>query len=356
VKYTIVNLIQFFYKRSKSFYFIAGILLLVVVGFVDYATGLEVSVSLFYLLPVAIFSWFLGKTWGISISIASAMIWFSADLLISPTYSHPLIPYWNATVLFGFLLIVSYILTTLKSTSQYEQELAREVQQGLLPKAISPISGFDISGKCQPSEAVGGDYFDVLKFDESYAGFCIADAIGHGIPAAILISNLQAAVKIYSSNWISPNELCVKINRHICNNIAPDKFITFFYGMIDGKNKKLTYVNAGHNAPILIRKGDAILRLNRESGAALGINNAWHYQQAEIQLFSGDKILLFTDGVVETTNLKGEEFGEARLIQLLKENRYLSVHDLQNRIIETVLKFNHGFFQDDITLLVISVE
>jgi FixJ family two-component response regulator len=236
-----------------------------------------------------------------------------------------------------------------------EYEEAHEIQQGLLPKQIPQIRGHEICGGWQPASAVGGDYFDALKFDDAKVALCIADVSGKGMPAALLMSNLQAAVKAFASESMQPRELCAKVNRVICSNIAANKFITFFYCLHNAAKGKLTYANAGHDAPILIHKDGTIMRL-REGGAVLGVFNDWNYEQNEIDFQSGDRVLLFTDGVTEVRNSEGEEYGEHRLIELLKKIRHLGAQQLQARVMRTVVEFSGGEFQDDATLIAMSAE
>lgn len=234
-----------------------------------------------------------------------------------------------------------------------EYEEAHEIQQGLLPKQIPQIPGHEIHGGWQPASAVGGDYFDALKFTDTKVALCIADVSGKGMPAALLMSNLQAAVKAFASESMQPRDLCTKVNRVICSNIAANKFITFFYCLHNAENRRLVYANAGHDAPILIRRDGAILRL-REGGAVLGVFSDWNYEQNEVDFLPGDRVLLFTDGVTEVRNSEGEEFGEHRLIELLKGVRHLTAREIQTRVMRTVTEFSGGEFQDDATLIAMS--
>jgi serine phosphatase RsbU (regulator of sigma subunit)/FixJ family two-component response regulator len=237
---------------------------------------------------------------------------------------------------------------------QYELEEARDIQRGLMPKVIPQIHGYEISGAWRPAHVVSGDYFDVLKFDENRAALCIADVSGKGMPAALLMSNVQAAVKAFASATAAPAELCEKVNRVVCSNTAEDKFITFFYCLLDAATGKLTYANAGHNAPIIIRSDGASLQLER-GGTVLGPFPEWEFEQGETELRPGDRALLFTDGITEIRNTDGEEFGEERLNSLLIANRALGAADLQKAVMSTVSKFGGGDFQDDATLIVLSV-
>ncbi len=236
-----------------------------------------------------------------------------------------------------------------------EVEEAREIQKGLLPNAIPQVRGCEISGSWRPARVVSGDYFDVLKFSHDKAALAVADVSGKGMPAALLMSNVQAAVRACASEDVQPEELCSRVNRIISSNTASDKFITFFYCLLDAENRRLVYSNAGHNAPVLARRDGSIVRLE-EGGAVLGPFPEWAYEQREIALRSGDRVILFTDGLTEARNHEGEEFGEERLIDLILENSRLGASRLQEKILQVVTFFSDGHFQDDVTLIVMSME
>lgn len=238
---------------------------------------------------------------------------------------------------------------------EHDFEKAREIQQGLLPKQIPQLAGYEIACAWQPARAVAGDYYDVIKLSESALGICIADVVGKGMPAALLMSNLQAIVRAMASEDMPPKQLCEKANRVIFNNITPGKFITFFYCLLDAQSKKLVYTNAGHNRPILFHQDGSWLEL-KEGGLALGMSRERNYEQGEIDLNSGDRLLLFTDGVTEVINAEREEFSEERLIELLGNNLQLRAAELQKKVIEAVTEFSGGDFQDDVTMVVVGVE
>lgn len=235
-----------------------------------------------------------------------------------------------------------------------DAERALEIQRGLLPKEIPQIAGYEIAGTWQPARTVSGDYYDVLKFDERRIALCIGDVVGKGMPAALLMANLQAAVRILASASVRPQALCEQVNRLTLSNITIGRFITFFYGVVDAEARRLTYANAGHNAPIMLRHDETILRLD-EGGAVLGVFPNRSYIQGDVDLVTGDRLLLFTDGVSEVQDSEEHEFGEDRLIQLLRESRDLGTADLQRKVITTVAEFCGGNFHDDLTLVVMSV-
>jgi serine phosphatase RsbU (regulator of sigma subunit) len=242
-------------------------------------------------------------------------------------------------------------------SQQQEQELdkAREIQQGLLPKKIPQVSGLEVVGTWQPARVVGGDYFDVLKFSEGKIGVCIGDVVGKGISAALLMANLQASFRAFASEAVSPGALVSKLNEVISNNIAADKFVTFCYCMIDTTDNRLTYASAGHCPPILFHKSGEAVPL-KEGGTPLGIFPDREYEHAGLQLESGDRLVLYTDGLTEAMNLDEQEFGEQRLVELGSRNIALSASEMLAAIKKEVVSFCNASFQDDFTLVVVAVK
>jgi sigma-B regulation protein RsbU (phosphoserine phosphatase) len=240
----------------------------------------------------------------------------------------------------------------------YELEESQEIQAALMPKALPDIDGFEIAIAWNPARAVGGDYFDVLKFSERHTALCIADVAGKGMPAALLVSNLQAVLKSFASDVLAPGELCARVNSIMCDNTVSHRFITCFYALLDTQNRKLSYTNAGHCPPMLIRDG-ACLRM-KEGGPVLGILPDRRYLQGEIDLQSGDCLVLFTDGVTEARGPSGREFGEDRLEELLNQllngGHKLRAADLRDRIMEAVKQFSDGEVYDDATLMIVRVD
>jgi phosphoserine phosphatase RsbU/P len=242
-------------------------------------------------------------------------------------------------------------------SKQQEQELAkaREIQEGLLPKKIPQVRGLEVAGAWQPASTVGGDYFDVLKFGEKKIGVCIGDVVGKGISAALLMANLQASFRAFASEEVSPSTLVGRLNEVISNNIAPDKFVTFWYCTIDTNENRLTYASAGHWPPILFHKSGEGVPL-REGGTPLGIFADWKYEDGGFPLASGDRLVLYTDGLTEAMNSDEQEFGEGRLLELCRSNIALSASELLAAIRKEVVSFCNGNFQDDFTLVVVAVK
>lgn len=235
-----------------------------------------------------------------------------------------------------------------------EIEEARAIQEGFLPKEIPQLAGYEIAGAWQPARLVGGDYYDVLPFGGEAVGICIADVAGKGMPAAMLMSNLQAAVRGLASPSLSPENLCARLNSLICRNIGGDRFITLFYAQLDGGERRLHFVNAGHNAPIVMHRDGSYDRLD-SGGGVLGVFQMQTFAGGVQSLRPGDRVVLFTDGVIEAQKPDGEEFGEARLLELLATNSSASAQDLQRTILRAAGDFCEGNWHDDATIVVIAI-
>ena len=238
---------------------------------------------------------------------------------------------------------------------QRELDEARRIQRKLLPASIPPLEGCEIATQWQPASGVGGDCFDAIGFGACKLGLCIADVVGKGIPAALLMSNLQAAVRAFATEAAHPAELCQQVNRILSGRIAEGRFISFFYCRIDTALGTLTYSNAGHHLPMLVHADGSVSRL-RAGGTVLGVFPDATYEEGHEPIVAGDRLVLFTDGVVEARNPADEEFGEDRLLAALIANRACSAPALEARLSAEVAAFTGGLLQDDATLIVVAVE
>jgi sigma-B regulation protein RsbU (phosphoserine phosphatase) len=237
---------------------------------------------------------------------------------------------------------------------QGDEELqeAREIQDNLLPKKLPVVAGYEIAAMTQPLRFVGGDYYSVVRISERHTALCIADVAGKGLPAALLMSSLQAALKPLICQKLAPRELCQRLNRILCDLTPVGKFISFFYAVLDNVDNRLTYCNAGHNPPLLIRADGTYTEL-KAAGAVLGQFPQWRYEQSELQMRSGDKLLLFTDGLVEACNAEEQSFGEENLIRIARENSNSSAADLMRLLICAASQHGGEHFQDDASLIVL---
>lgn len=243
-----------------------------------------------------------------------------------------------------------------KQKLEEELEFAREIQQNLLPSKIPETNNFDIAAINLPSKQVGGDYFDFIKVDEGKYIIAIADVSGKGIPASLLMANMQAFLQVISKQNIDIATATGLINDLITQNTSDGRFITFFWALLDDNQRKLTYVNAGHNPPILVRNNQ-IIRLS-EGGIILGVmKTLMPYNRNSIQLESGDKIIMFTDGVSEAMNPFSQEFSEERLEKIALNTVVSNSVETLNKIREEIENFVEGAPQsDDLTMMIIRVK
>jgi sigma-B regulation protein RsbU (phosphoserine phosphatase) len=234
---------------------------------------------------------------------------------------------------------------------QLEQQEAAQIQRALLPDHIASPDGLAIVASTQSARTVGGDYYDVIRISEHRSAICIADVMGKGLGAALLMSNLQAAVRMLAPQISDPRELCNRVNQVILSNSVPGKFITFFYCVVDVEQKRISYSNAGHNWPILARGDGTCERLSTED-VVLGTVRQWNYHQKETELHNGDRLVLFTDGITECANAEGKEFGEEHLLGLVLQNVKLPADELKELILIAANAHSSGALNDDATLIV----
>ncbi len=194
----------------------------------------------------------------------------------------------------------------------------------------------------------------MLGLSDTLLGLCIGDVVGKGVPAALLMANLQAAVKAVATAALPPRDLVARVNRIIGSNIGPGKFITFFYAVLDTESKTLVFTNAGHNPPLLTRADGSFLTLD-DGGPVLGVFETISYDQGSVELKTGDRLTLFTDGVTELWNSTGAEFGDDGLLEVVRTHQTLDAAALEDAITRAVTAFSHGDFQDDVTLVVVAV-
>jgi sigma-B regulation protein RsbU (phosphoserine phosphatase) len=253
----------------------------------------------------------------------------------------------------------TYLLEERIEKERIEEELniAKSIQKGLLPDPIPRIDQLDITAKNISSYQVGGDYFDILETPSGELLFAIGDVTGKGIPAALLMANLQAMLHVLLPIDITLAEASGQINDIIHQNTPSDKFITFFWGIFNPDNAEFRFVNAGHNPPIWLRDGKDNPQELEEGGLILGaMSTMAPYEEQTIQLSNNDILVFYTDGVTEAMNEdQTKEFGEERLINCIKENRDKSSKGIEQAITEAVKEFSHDIQYDDITIIVLKV-
>ncbi|MDD4857400.1 MAG: SpoIIE family protein phosphatase [Candidatus Krumholzibacteria bacterium] len=234
-----------------------------------------------------------------------------------------------------------------------EMKLAYKIQMDLLPKEPPNFAGFDIAGVSIPAKAVGGDYFDFVRVNDDILAFCLGDVSGKGMPAALLMANLQATLRSQIITGASPKECLARANNLIYKSTDDDKFATLFYGTIDRRSHEIAYANAGHNYPLLLKAGEKPTRLEA-GGLMLGCLESFQYTESIVPLRAGDTLLVYSDGITESIDANDEEYGEDRLAALFLKYRSDSAHRLIDEIVSAVRAHAGETSQtDDMTLLVI---
>ncbi len=236
-----------------------------------------------------------------------------------------------------------------------ELDHAREIQIHLLPRETPQLPGLSIACAWQPATAVSGDYFDVFPLKDGRMAFCIADVAGKGVGAALVMANVQASLRAIAHESVGPAQVCTVLNKTLCNNIAPGKFVTMLYGVLESTAGRFIFANAGHCLPMVIRQGNDV-EMPALHGGVLGLFPEWEYEEQAIVLGSKDCLLLVTDGLLEASNQDDEEFGYERLVSLVQEHRNMGAHSLRHRILNEISQFCNGRFQDDASLILIMVE
>ncbi len=244
-----------------------------------------------------------------------------------------------------------------KKQLEKEIHLALEIQQNLLPQKFPNYINIDIWGTTLPAKTVGGDYYDIIEIDDNSFLVVVADVSGKGIPASLLMANLQSALKILAQVASSPKEIILRLNDILYRNTSPDKFVTLFLGKFDLKNYTVTYVNAGHNPPIHFNYKNDNIEFLAEGGIILGIfNSENNYTESIVSFEKGDIFVFYTDGLSEATNQNFESFSEDGIIKSLKKHKALSSKEICQKILDDVRAYTNSLEQeDDLTVIVIKI-
>lgn len=250
--------------------------------------------------------------------------------------------------------------------------IAREVQKNLFPRTLPRLNGLDYDGMCRTAGLVGGDYYDFLKLSDTELCTAVGDISGKGISAALLMASLQALVRSHApSHRESLGKMAHELNQLLCSLTDDSKYATFFCCVFDSETRRLSFVNAGHNPPLYLPLGNTGTRYPsalkqvglgdgpaiyefEAQGPVLGMFLRASYEAQRIVMNSGDLLVIYTDGVIDTRNRAGEEYGESRLRSIVVKNRYLSASELKETVIKDISAFSEGAeSQDDQTLVVL---
>jgi sigma-B regulation protein RsbU (phosphoserine phosphatase) len=232
-----------------------------------------------------------------------------------------------------------------------ELEIAANVQQKLFPHNLRRMETVDYAGQCVAAREVGGDYYDFLEVAEHTLGFVLADVSGKGIPAALLMANLQACFRSQAPGaLLRPADALVSVNRHFFASTAAERFATLFFGIYDDRTHRLRYVNCGHCAPLLLRASGEMERLY-PTATMLGAFAQWSCAEAETELRRGDCLAIYSDGVTEAGSEAGEEFGEERLESAMRAQKWTTANALVQALVNTASEFSGGSREDDVTVV-----
>jgi sigma-B regulation protein RsbU (phosphoserine phosphatase) len=237
---------------------------------------------------------------------------------------------------------------------QRDDRDARLIQRSLLPDVPPRLGPYELAAAWRPASGYGGDCYDVIPYDDGAVGLSIADVAGKGLPAALLMSNFQAAVRAFAQSRTPSRDVCANVNRLLCGHMISGRFVTCCYVRLDGAGRSLSYSNAGHNPPLLVRRDGTVERLG-VGGVVLGVFGDATYEERALTLEPGDRLVFFTDGITEACSPADEEYGDGRLLAAAARGAALSPAPLVQSIFDDVLAFSAGTLQDDASLIALSV-
>jgi sigma-B regulation protein RsbU (phosphoserine phosphatase) len=263
-------------------------------------------------------------------------------------------------------IVAGQVALQIENSRLYEEELekraleeqlvlARSIQSRLLPGRIPAVPGADLAALNISSAQVSGDYYDLIVRPDGCLGLVISDVSGKGVPASLLASSLQASLRAQLDITDSPGAILDRVNRNLHSSTDPQHFATLFLGVYDPASRVLRYSSGGHNAPILRRTDGTVLELE-EGGLPLGAFDFARYDEGRIELAPGDLLFLYTDGLTETVDALGEEFGTERVAELLHAHHELAAGELIGRVRDELARFcGRRQADDDVTLIVLKV-
>ena len=236
---------------------------------------------------------------------------------------------------------------------QQQLHLAADIQRRMLPAAPPNLPPFDIAARYVPSLELGGDFYDFVNLD-GHLGVAVGDVVGKGVPASLLMASVRASLRAYAQDVYDLDEIISRVNVALTRDTRDNEFATLFYGVIDPATMRLTYCNAGHEPPLLLRDGE-VQRLG-VGGMIAGVDPRQQYDKALIDLKGGDLVLIFTDGLIDAQSFHGERFGRERVIAAMRDRPDASARDAMNHVLWQMRRFvGLNRTQDDTTLVAIKV-
>ncbi len=364
----IVRLSAFLHRQPRWLLTAAGLVAIGLLEVVDYFAPPDLSFLIFYVAPVFFLVWFVGRGAGLLGTFLSGAFWSWEDILSVHAYASASTADWNVAVRLVFMVAFVFVLAELKRALERERlasqerlerdlRIAQEVQARLFPQKDPRSNALDCHGICRPARGVAGDYYDFLELGRGHLGIAVGDVAGKGISAALLMASLQGALRGHASlSEEGPAQAAHDINAQLHARTEVHRFATFFWAVFDEASRRLTYVNAGHNAPMLLRRAGGPIERLRSGGPPLGVFPDTKYVQGASALAAGDTLLIFSDGITEAPGPGGEEFGEARLETVLRDRAPSSAAATCDAILAAVAEFQEGVPQeDDMTVVAVRV-
>jgi sigma-B regulation protein RsbU (phosphoserine phosphatase) len=323
---------------------------------VDRLNGGEVSLAPFYLFAVTIASWKLGRGPGLITAALAGTAWLGAFLLDEPYFSNATILAWNLVVELSIFSIAALVISALRSGMEEERrllarlehaygQLDREIsvvgaiQRRLLPSRAPEIPRLEIATDYATSQRAGGDYYDFFPLTHGRLGVLIADASGHGTPAAVVMTMLKVLAHSRAASISDPAEFLTALDRGLSRHVMPGDFATACFAVLDPHLNTLEFSLAGHNPPLLLGEDESMRWLNSSDGPPLGLGLQGRYSTIRTPLAPRDTLLLYTDGCVEAMNTANDLFGEERLADVLREGARLKPAALRDHLLQALEAF-----------------
>jgi serine phosphatase RsbU (regulator of sigma subunit) len=338
----------------------------------DDVTGSEVSLSLFYLVPVAIASWWVGTWAGVLLSLFSTAGWLGAYALNGRFYSNPRVLPWNLAVEFGVFLALTLTIAairhgrerqralTMELTRAYERldrefQLIGTIQRSLLPEPVPDIAGYERAVHYAPSARAGGDYYDFFGLSDGRFGVLVADASGHGAAAALVMAMMRESMHSAPDLLDAPERVLTARNARLRGSIPDGQFVTACYLVLDPPTGRMEYSLAGHEPPLLVRAGSRVGEaLQSDGGPPLGLFDDARYQRGSVVLEHGDILFLYTDGLIEAQNEAGNFFELPRAQALLIEHCGEPAAAIRDHLVAALERYRGNAAQgDDVTMLLL---
>ncbi len=325
------TLLSHFDKQSKTSLLARAYITVVIIAIIDYISGPNLPMFGLYFYPIIIVSWYIGRKKGIYIAVMAALATLGNNLMfyISDTTIQPLslIILWDILQKLSVFVIFSFTVSALKKSEnekmQFEIKVARRVQSFLLPQTLPSMKTLTYHGVRRSLNGVSGDFYDFLLIQRHKLLIVIGDICGKGMSAALLMAHIHGVLR--STSQLKGNnlsDLMSSVNRSLHTSTEDNKFATLFLGTYDDNDRTLTYVNAGHNSPFVFRNKNNSLQIHRlnTEGMLLGFDPDIKFIVKKEQLYPGDTLLLFTDGITEARNDLKEEYGEERIVDIVSVN------------------------------------